>query len=136
MSELETELALLREENARLKVERHRPADAGRVIERMRAIRQDAPGAPREDGTPPSADGGQALAELLALRDMMMYACQEAGQAMQGVRGRLETLAGEIHSRTGERALPERLAAPTAEAVGSESGGSEDGSSQLAQSVA
>jgi hypothetical protein len=136
MGELETELALLREENARLKVERHRPADAGRVIERMRSIRQDAPGAPREDGTPSSADGGQALAELLALREGMMYACREARQAMQGIRGRLETLTGEIHSRTGERAMSERLAAPTAEAMDGVPGSAEEGSSELAQSVA
>jgi hypothetical protein len=136
MSELETELALLREENARLKVERHRPADAGRVIERMRSIRQDAPGAQREDGTPSGADGGQALAELLALRDGLMDACQEVGQAMQGIRGRLETLTGEIHSRTGERAMSERLAVPTAEAMDDEPGSVEEGSSELAQSVA
>src|SRR5450755_84657 len=38
MGELETELALLREENAWLKVERQRPADAGRIVERMREL--------------------------------------------------------------------------------------------------
>lgn len=38
LGDLEMELALLREENARLKVERHRPPDAGSVIERMRHL--------------------------------------------------------------------------------------------------
>ncbi len=136
MSELETELALLREENARLKVERHRPADAGRVIERMRSIRQDAPAMQRDGVTPSGADEGQALAELLSLREGMMDACQEARQAMRGIRGRLETLTGEIQSRADERAMPERPAAPTAEAEDSEPGRADEGSSELAQSVA
>src|ERR1700730_14973390 len=40
MADLEMELALLREEDARVKVERHRAPDAGRVIERMRHLGQ------------------------------------------------------------------------------------------------
>jgi hypothetical protein len=136
VSELETELALLREENARLKVERHRPADAGHVIERMRSITQEAQSAQRDGGTPSSAGGGQALAELLVLREGLMDACQEAQQAMRGIRGRLEALTGDIHSRAEGRATSERLAAPTVEVMGGEQDDADEGSSELAESVA
>jgi hypothetical protein len=39
LAELETEVTLLREENAQLKVDRHRPLDPGTVVETMRALR-------------------------------------------------------------------------------------------------
>jgi uncharacterized small protein (DUF1192 family) len=136
MSELETELALLREENARLKVERHRPADAGHVIERMRSIRQEAQGAQRDEGPPSGADGGQALAECLALREGLMDACQEVQQAMRGIRGRLEALAGAIEGRAGDRATSEQLAVPTVQAARAEREDSDEDESELAQSVA
>jgi hypothetical protein len=136
VSELETELALLREENARLKVERLRPADAGHVIERMRAIRQQTPD-DQSDGEPSlSADGVQALGDCLSLREGLMDACQEAQQAMQGIRGRLEALTGDLHGRAGERAKPERLTAPTGEARAAEVDGADEDTSELAQSVA
>jgi hypothetical protein len=136
MSELETELALLREENARLKVERHRPADAGHVIERMRSIRQEAPTDQRDEGLSSGAVGGQALAESLALREGMMDACQEAQQAMRGIRGRLEALTGDIQRRASGRAKPERLAVSAVEVAGSGPNSSEENPPELAQSVA
>jgi uncharacterized small protein (DUF1192 family) len=136
VSELETELALLREENARLKVERHRPADAGHVIERMRAIRQEAPSGQPAGEPSRSADGTQALAESLALREGLMDACQEARQAMRGIRGRLEALTGDLDSRVGERTKPERLAVPAVEARDAQADSSDEDSSELAQSVA
>jgi hypothetical protein len=136
VSELETELALLREENARLKVERHRPADAGHVIERMRSIRQQAPeGQPDCEPSRP-AEGVQALTDCLMLREGLMDACQEAQQAMQGIRGRLEALTGDIHSRAGERATPESLAASVVQARDARVDDSDEDSSELAQSVA
>jgi len=138
MSELETELALLREENARLKVERHRPADAGHVIERMRSIRQEeeAPTAERDAGSLSSVDGGQAFAESLALREGLMHACREAQQAMRGIRGRLEALTGEIEGRAGDRLMPERLGGSPGEAAEAEPDRSDGDSSEFAHSVA
>lgn len=132
MSELETELALLREENARLKVERHRPADAGHVIERMRALRQEAPTSQPDGGLPLGTSGGESL----ALREGLMDACREAQEAMRGIRGRLEALTGDIDGRAGDRAASERVAARTAEAVGVERDSSDEDSSELAESVA
>lgn len=136
MSELETELALLREENARLKVERHRPTDAGHVIERMRALTQEASTAEPDAGSPSSVDGGQAFAECLALREGLMHACQEAQQAMQMIRGRLEALTDGIDGRAGDRGMPWRLAGRPGEAAGAERDGSDGDSSEFAQSVA
>ncbi len=133
MGELEAEIALLREENARLKVERHRPADAGHVIERMRSIRPEPSAARREgDGTPPA----YVIAECLAVRDGLMAACQEVQQAMQGIRGRLGALAGDMQGRSGDRALPPRLAASAVEAIDIELTVAADAAPELAQSAA
>jgi hypothetical protein len=88
MKELEMELSLLREENARLKVERHRPPDAGRVIERMRHL--GAEHGREESALDPNAlEAAQTMHECLAIRDGLVAACQEVQQAMQGIRGRL-----------------------------------------------
>jgi glutamine synthetase adenylyltransferase len=123
MSELETELALLREENAQLKVERHRPADVGHVIERMRSLRPHA--------LPGESSGSAEVAQAIVVRDGLMDACAEVQQAMQGIRARLSALAGDIHSRPGDREQSERLGAPTVEP--SEEA---ESSSDLARSVA
>jgi hypothetical protein len=134
MSELETELALLREENAQLKVERHRPADVGHVIERMRSIRLHAPAA-QQAGEQPPTEAFQVTAESLAVRESLIEACQEVQQAMQGIRGRLGALAGDIHSRAGDRAPSDGLAASTVEAL-EPAGIAGEAAPALAQSVA
>jgi hypothetical protein len=132
-SELETELALLREENAQLKVERHRPADVGHVIERMRSLRLQSPGEHQDGESSPPAE---AIAESLAVRESLMQACQEVQQAMQGIRGRLGALAGDIHSRPSDRPTSERLTTPAVQKVGLEPAVAMESSPELAQSVA
>jgi hypothetical protein len=91
--ELEMELALLREENARLKVERHRPADPGRIIERMRNLRQEPGAVPADDGL------SRSIVECLALRDGLLEACQEIQQAMQGMQSRIGTLSVTVEAK-------------------------------------
>lgn len=140
IGELEAELALLREENARLKVERHRPPGTGHVIERMRSIRPEPPSDSRDDAgevTSP-AHGAQLITECLAMREGLMDACQEVQQAMQGIRGRLGALAGDMQGRTAsDRAMPTRFAAPAVETLGIELAAATDASSpELAQSAA
>jgi uncharacterized small protein (DUF1192 family) len=132
VDELEAEITLLREENARLKIERHRPTDAGHVIERMRSIRQETPAAARQEGAPPA----QVIAECLAVRDGLMEACQEVQRAMQGIRGRLGALAGDMQGRSGDRALPPRIAGSAVEAMDIELAVAADASPELAQSAA
>ena len=136
MSELETELALLREENAQLKVERHRPADVGHVIERMRSLRLQVPAEPQAGGSAPPAEAARAIAECLAMRDGLMEACHEVQQAMHGIRGRLGALAGDIHSRVEDRAKSDRLSVPSVEPVDVEPAVVAETPSELAQSVA
>lgn len=134
-NELETELALLREENAQLKVERHRPADVGHVIERMRSLRLESP-AGQPAGESPAAT--EAIAECLAVREGLMQACQEVQQAMQGIRGRLGALAGDIHNNNspGDRSASDQLATPPVKTVDIESAVPVEASPEFAQSVA
>jgi hypothetical protein len=136
MGELEAELALLREENARLKVERHRPADAGHVIERMRSIRPESSSEQRGGEVAGSALGVQAIAECLAMRDGLIEACQEVQLAMRGIRGRLGSLAGDIQDRAGDRAMSSGLAASSVETLDIELTVAADASPELAQSAA
>jgi hypothetical protein len=133
MDELEAEVTLLREENARLKIERHRPTDAGHVIERMRSIRPEVATARRDGEAAPPA---QVIAECLAVRDGLMEACQEVQRAMQGIRGRLGALAGDMQGRAGDRAMNARLAASTVEALDIDLAVAADVSPALAQSAA
>jgi hypothetical protein len=107
LGELEMELALLREENARLKVERHRPPDAGRVIERMRHL---------GDGESIEPAAANAIDDCRAMRDGLIIACHEVQLAMQGIRGRLGELAVDLqdevveHVGVGDRAIPDPIA--------------------------
>lgn len=91
------ELALLREENARLKVERHRPPDPGRVIDRMRSLRQESHVVQADD------EVSRNLIECLTLRDGLLEACQEIQQAMQGMQSRIGTLSVAVEARGRER---------------------------------
>lgn len=113
VGELETELALLREENAWLKVERHRPPDAGRIVERMRELGQ-APGAQVADSeAPQTSESVQAMIECLAIRDGLLEACKEIQQAMQGMRSRLSGLSVDVHGRAGDRATRAQITTPS-----------------------
>ncbi len=115
MDELEMELSLLREENARLKVERHRPPDAGRVIERMRDLGREHPAGERDGEIAQPDRAGQAIVECLAMRDGLVAACQEVQQAIQGIRGRLGALSVDLQDGTGDRARPNRIASGAGE---------------------
>jgi uncharacterized small protein (DUF1192 family) len=106
VGELETELALLREENAWLKVERHRPPDTGRVVERMRELGQGTHVQANGAEGSPAADAAQTMVDLLAMRDGLVEACNEVQQAMEGIRTRLSGLSVDVQGRAGER--PER----------------------------
>jgi hypothetical protein len=102
VEELEMELALLREENARLKVERHRRPDSGWIIERMRDLGKTSADARPDEDVSQTLDAAQAIVECLAIRDGLAQACQEIQQAVQGMQSRLVVLAGGIARRAGE----------------------------------
>lgn len=86
LEELETEVALLREENAWLKVERQRPPDLGRILERARSL-------------------AQAEEDPAQQREGLLAACGEIKQAVQRVGQRLSglTIAAE---EAGEARVP------------------------------
>lgn len=95
------ELALLREENARLKVERHRPADPGRIIDRMRDLRQESHAVQQGEDV-----SSRSLVECLTLRDGLLEACREIQQAMQGMQSRIGTLSVAVEAKGADRERP------------------------------
>lgn len=89
LGELEREVALLREENARLKLTR---AQAGSrpVNERVRA----AFASPQDDESP-EEDPWEILTECMLLRETLLEACRELERGAGELRTRLETLTGD-----------------------------------------
>jgi hypothetical protein len=90
LAELQAELTLLREDNARLKTAQHRPADLGTLVERVRALSGDAPGQTGEDT---GDEAAQMLAEGLVLCDSLLGVCAELSQSIASVEARLRALA-------------------------------------------
>jgi hypothetical protein len=120
MGELEMELALLREENARLKVERHRPPDVGRVIERMRNLGLASPAERRGEGGSEDREDAHAMLECLAVRDGLVEACHEVQQAMQAMRSQLSGLSLDAHGGACDRAMAAPAVVPAADELGLE----------------
>jgi hypothetical protein len=134
--ELETELALLREENAWLKVERHRPPDTGRIVESMRELGQALQTPAGESEASSATDPARTLVECLALRDGLLEACKEVQQAMQGLRSRLSGLSVDVHARTGNRAGHGPISNPSADGVDLELAGETRADSDLSKNAA
>jgi len=95
VEELEREVALLREENARLRVARERTSDRPvneRVLGALRLMRDDAD----DTDDPADDDGGdeawQLLTECMLLRDGLVDACSELERGARELRRRLETI--------------------------------------------
>jgi hypothetical protein len=135
VGELEMELALLREENARLKVERHRPPDAGRIIERMRDLGQ-ASVEPLDEVGSQTSEGAQVIVECMAIRDGLVAACLEIQQAMRGMRARLSVLSVDLQGRTGDRATSNPIVGPSTAEVELELAVGARAASDLSQSAA
>lgn len=83
---LQAELALLREENARLKVERQRRPDAGHVVERLREI---AAVTGRLDDF--GDDAWHVLTETVVIRETLLDVCREIEHAMVNLQNRLSS---------------------------------------------
>jgi len=88
LGELEREVALLREENARLKLARERVGERP-VNERVRAA---FPPLPRTGEEADGEDPWEVLTEGMLLRDALIDACRELEQGAHELRVRLETL--------------------------------------------
>lgn len=93
IAELEAELALLREENARLKVERARAARSWDA-----RVHGTVPGA-TADGA--GEDVWELMTECEVLRTALLDVCRDVDHALDRIRGRLGVQAGET-PRQGE----------------------------------
>lgn len=90
VEELEQEVALLREENARLRVARERAADRPvneRVRDTLPLLRAEPDGA-GDDGDEP----WELLTECMLLRDSLADACWEIERGARELRRRLESI--------------------------------------------
>jgi hypothetical protein len=83
LAETRLELLLLREENTRLKADRHRPPDLGTLIDYLRLL-----SGPR--AAPETVDDAWSmLAECVAVREALAQACTEADAAVDALERRL-----------------------------------------------
>lgn len=89
LEELEQEVALLREENARLKLAREHAEDRP-LNERLRAALAAASDGGERD--PEGEEPWEVLTECMLLRETMLDACRELERGAAELRTRLETL--------------------------------------------
>jgi hypothetical protein len=85
--DLQAELVLLREENARLKAAQHRGPDIAGLLARARAL-------PAAEADPSSAadESTRLLVEGLVMRESMLEICREIERAMVTFEARLTAL--------------------------------------------
>lgn len=94
VEELEREVALLREENARLRVARERTGDRPvneRVLGALRLLRDGDADEPADDDGE-TDDAWELLTECMLLRDGLVDACAELERGAGELRRRLETI--------------------------------------------
>lgn len=94
--DLELVALLLREENAQLKAERHRPTVVGAMIAQMRRMAVER----GEDEL--SNEAWSLLGECLVIQEELNQACEEIRAAMRAVQERLGRLAITIQSSNSE----------------------------------
>lgn len=95
---LRLEVMLLREEIARLRTARHRPADIGTLIDQLRALAAEQGEAEMED------EVWTLIAGLSALREGLEQACVELELAITSIRQRLRTLSVGLDQQEGDGA--------------------------------
>ncbi len=92
---LEAEIALLREDNARLRIAQAQRPDAGSLIARVRAMVEQLPdGGDRH----PDDQGDEIfhlLSEAIVMRNVLIDVCEEVGRASVTMQGRLEEMTGQ-----------------------------------------
>lgn len=107
VEELEQEVALLREENARLRVARERTADRPvneRVREMLPLLRANAD-AGTDDGDAP----WELLTECMLMRDSLADACWEIERGARELRRRLEAILPESEGARAEALVSDDL---------------------------
>jgi hypothetical protein len=114
LESIQTELVLLREENARLRFQRAQPPDADSMIERLKAL--SVAQSPSEDHRD---EAWHLVSEALVMREVLIDVCKEIGQTMITLQTRLSELGVDLPDRMTPSAGLDRhasLASPTATA--------------------
>ncbi|MEA2232940.1 MAG: hypothetical protein QOD83_2756 [Solirubrobacteraceae bacterium] len=110
LERVETELVLLREENARLRLERAQRPGAGPMIERLKTLSTCEP--PDQDHRD---EAWHLISQALVMRDVLIDVCKEIGQTTTTLQTRLSDLAPDLADRVGDvRAQPVQRRAPAA----------------------
>lgn len=91
---IESELVLLREENARLRFERAQRPDAGSMIERLKSLSAAQP--PDQDR---HDEAWHLVSEALVMRDVLIDVCKEIGQTTITLQTRLSDLGLDLPAR-------------------------------------
>jgi len=97
LERVESELVLLREENARLRLERAQRPDAGSMIERLKTLSADQ--SPNHDHRD---EAWHLVSEALVMRDVLIDVCKEIGQTTITLQTRLSALALDLPDRIGD----------------------------------
>jgi hypothetical protein len=104
---LRLEVMLLREEVARLRTERHRPADIGTLIDQLRELAAENGEAEMED------EVWSLLAKVTVIREGLEQACIELESATAALRRRLRGLSVQLDQNgLGPDPAANRLRAP------------------------
>jgi hypothetical protein len=90
LQEARAELALLREENARLSAAVHEPASLGRLVARDRGLAAAQNGADDGDGV------AQMLIDGVVLRESLLEVCLELERTIGAVKARLDGIEHEV----------------------------------------
>jgi hypothetical protein len=101
LDELERELALLREENARLKVARERSGEQP-IDERVRGALASLERDPASDGDEP----WELLTECMLMRDSLLDACRELERGARELRQRLESIVPDAEGSPASESRP------------------------------
>ena len=113
LESIQSELVLLREENARLRFQRAQPPGADSMIERLKALSVAQP--PSEDHRD---EAWHLISEALVMREVLIDVCKEIGQTMITLQTRLSELGLDLPDRMAPPAHERHaaLASPTATA--------------------
>ena len=114
LESIQTELVLLREENARLRFERAKPPDPDSMIDRLKSLSVAQP--PSEDHRD---EAWHLVGEVLVMREVLIDVCKEIGQTMITLQTRLSELGLDRPDGVGPSPQHERhasLASPGATA--------------------
>jgi hypothetical protein len=110
LESIQSELVLLREENARLRFQRAQPPGADSMIERLKALSVAQP--PSEDTRD---EAWHLISEALVMRDVLIDVCKEIGQTAVILQTRLSALTFDQPERMSDvRAQNARWLTPAA----------------------